>query len=178
MLTQVFIVSFSIAQGKFFTRTGQISFYSKAPLENIEAHNNQSTCIFNAENGEMAFSVLMKGFEFEKALMQEHFNENYIESDKYPKATFKGKINNYDVEKIKQNGTLNVEVVGNLTIHGVTKEVITQGIFEIADSIIHANATFPVSVKDHKIKIPTTVIDNIAEKVEVKVQLQLKPYNR
>ena len=166
------------AQGKYFTRTGHISFFSKATLENIEAHNQQGTCILDSENGEIALSVLMKGFEFEKALMQEHFNENYIESHKFPKSTFKGKIANFDEVNFQDNGKYNVKVQGELTIHGETKSVESEGILEVSDNTISAHTTFPVAVKDYKIKIPKTVINNIAEVVEVKVELELKPYNR
>ena len=172
------IIQLSFAQDKYFTRTGHISFFSEAALENIEAHNHQSTCILNRENGEIALSVLMKGFEFEKALMQEHFNENYVESHKFPKSTFKGKIINFGQVNIQDDGKYNVKVEGELTIHGETKSVVSEGILEISENTIHAQTSFPVTVKDYKIKIPKTVINNIAEVVEVKVELELKPYNK
>ena len=172
------IIQLSYSQNKYFTRTGHISFFSEANLENIEAHNHQGTCILNRENGEIALSVLMKGFEFEKALMQEHFNENYVESHKFPKSTFKGKIVDFDQVKIQDNGKYNVKVEGELTIHGETKKVISDGTLEVSGNTISANTSFPVTVKDYKIKIPKTVINNIAEVVEVKVELELKPYNK
>ena len=98
----VLIVSAASAQGKYFTKSGKIGFYSKATLENIEAHNKAVTCVLDSKTGNMQFAVMMKAFEFEKALMQEHFNENYIESHKYPKAEFKGVlINNSDINYTK-----------------------------------------------------------------------------
>ncbi len=178
VLIQLVTVSFTMAQGKFFTRTGKISFYSKATLENIEAHNSQSTCILNTENGEMAFSVLMKGFDFEKALMQEHFNENYVESEKYPKSTFKGQIKDFSKEKFSKDGKYDVVVEGDLTIHGVTQKVSTPGVLEVGNGNIKANAKFPIEIKAYKIKIPSAVVDNIAENVEITVDLELEPYNR
>ena len=169
---------FCFGQVKYFTRTGHISFFSEAALENIEAHNQQGTCILNCDNGEIAISVLMKGFEFEKALMQEHFNENYVESHKFPKSTFKGKITNFDEVNLEKNGKYNVQVAGELFIHGETKKVTSEGSLEISDGTITAKTTFPVTVEDYNIKIPKTVINNIAEVVEVSVELALKPYNR
>ena len=180
-LTLVFslsVVQLSFSQDKYFTRTGHISFFSEAALENIEAHNHQGTCILNSENGEIALSVLMKGFEFEKALMQEHFNENYVESHKYPKSTFKGKIVNFDRENMRGNGKYHVSVEGELTIHGETNTVTSEGTLEISDGTITAQTSFPVTVKDYNIKIPKTVVNNIAEVVEVSVELELKPYNK
>ncbi len=174
----VIIINIGFAQGKYFTRTGHISFFSEAALENIDAHNNQGTCILDSESGELALSVLIKGFEFEKALMQEHFNENYLESHKFPKSTFKGKITNLDDVNFEDNGKYNVKVEGELTIHGETNTVSSDGILEVADNTVNASAAFPVTVKDYKIKIPKTVIDNIAKVVEVKVELKLEPYKR
>src|SRR3954471_14722308 len=94
LVTLVTIASSSFAQDKFFTKTGKISFYSKAPMEDIEATNNSVTAVLDAATGNFQFAVLIKGFEFRKALMQEHFNENYLESDKFPKAEFKGQVVN------------------------------------------------------------------------------------
>src|SRR5690349_11240226 len=102
---------------KLTSRTGHIWFFSSAPLENIEAHNYQASSALNTKTGDMAYSVLIKGFEFQKALMQTHFNENYMESEKYPNSTFKGKI--LDISKVNFNkkGTYPVNVEGDLTIH-------------------------------------------------------------
>src|ERR1700750_1392280 len=117
----VFAISGVFAQDKFFTKTGKISFYSKTTMENIEAHNRSVTAVLDAKTGNVQFSALIKGFEFEKALMQQHFNENYLESTKYPQASFKGQIvNNSDVNYTK-DGTYNVKVKGQLTLHGETQ---------------------------------------------------------
>ena len=165
-------------QDKYFTRTGHIKFFSRAPLENIEAHNHQVSSIVDAKTGEMAFSALMKGFEFEKALMQQHFNENYVESDKYPKSTFKGKITNIDELDLKKSGEQKAIVEGELTIHGVTQKITVEGLLQKQDENIYATAVFPVKVADYNIKIPTAVINNIAEVIEVTVEIILEPYNQ
>src|SRR3982750_2211619 len=91
LLAMISIAAFS--QNRYFTKTGKVSFFSKASLENIEAHNKNAVSVFDRTTGQVEVSILMKAFEFEKALMEEHFNENYVESDKFPKSVFKGKIN-------------------------------------------------------------------------------------
>lgn len=167
-----------MAQDKFFTRTGHVSFFSEAPLENIEAHNHQVTSILNISTGEIVFSGLMKGFEFEKALMQEHFNESYAESDEFPKTTFNGKIENFDAIDLSKNGSHEVTVTGDLTIHGVTKSYSAQGSIERNGDVIKAKSKFPVNVPDHEIKIPAGKVNNIAKTVEVSVDMTYEPYSK
>ena len=125
----------------------------------------------------MEFAVLIKGFEFKKALMQEHFNENYLESDKFPKATFKGKIvNNSDVN-YKKDGTYKVKTKGQLTIHGVTKEVEADGTIEVKGGKIVGTSTFNVNPEDYKISIPNLVRDKIAKQIKVTVKADYQPMN-
>ena len=122
-LALAFVPVIAQAQERFFTRTGTISFFSETPVENIEATNHQASSIFDVVSGEIAVSAQMKGFSFEKALMQEHFNENYVESEKFPTATFKGRIKEYDHSAFQIGQEHNVEIVGDLTLHGETKKV-------------------------------------------------------
>jgi len=164
------------AQDKYFTRNGTLSFFSKTPMENIEAKNNQTSCIFDTETGDIAVSAQMKGFEFEKALMQEHFNENYVESHKFPKATFKGKIVNFSSISLSANSPVEMKVVGVLVVHGVDKEIRTSGTLTKKDEGYEAYSKFKVSTADFDIKIPKAVINNIAEEIEVTIKLQLRPY--
>ncbi len=178
VIITIFALNISYAQSKLFTRTGHISFASQAAVENIEAHNEQGTCILDTTNGDLAFSVQMRGFEFEKALMQEHFNENYVESDKFPKSTFKGTITNFDNVDMTKDGKYEVNVKGDLTIHGETKEVSSEGVLEVKGGIVKANSTFPITLSDYKINIPKAVIENIAKVIEIKVNLDLEPYNK
>lgn len=170
------VIVFSInAQDKFFTKTGNITFISKGSLETIEANHKAVTCVLDIKTGNVAFSVLMKGFEFEKALMQEHFNENYVESDKYPKAEFKGTVtNNADINYSK-DGTYTVNVKGNLTMHGETKETVTNGIVIIKAGKIQASSSFNILLSDYKIEIPKIVKDNITNNVKIEVNCSLEP---
>lgn len=162
------------AQARYMDRAGRVSFFSKAPLENIEAHTDQALCILDAASGEVAASMLMNTFRFEKALMQEHFNEKYVESDKYPKATFTGKITNMDDINLDQNGTYTANVKGEITIHGVTKPLETQMELVVGDNTIAATTTLPIRVKDFNITIPSLVVRNIAEVVDVTLSYNLE----
>lgn len=156
---------------KYITQTGTIKFFSEAPLENIEAINNQVSSVVNAENGDMAFSLLMKAFTFEKALMQEHFNEKYIESDQFPKATFKGSIEKFDASALTNKET-EVTITGKLTIHGETNDVIAKGtLFKNDKGIIVGHSVFTINLAAYKINIPSAVSDNIASSIEITVDL-------
>ncbi|MGN6164887.1 MAG: YceI family protein [Flavisolibacter sp.] len=165
----------SQAQDKYFTKTGKIEFSSRASMEDIDAKNKTVAAILDTKTGALQFSVLMKGFEFPKALMQEHFNENYVESDKYPKAEFKGSVtNNANIDYTK-DGTYTAQVSGQLTIHGVTKNINTTGSFKVDNGKIDANAVFNVLVSDYKIKIPSIVKDKVSNTIKVTVDCRLEP---
>lgn len=163
---------------KYMTKNGKISFYSDAPTEKIEAQNNQVNSALDITTGDFVFKVLMKSFQFEKALMQEHFNENYVESDKYPNATFIGRVTNIDQINFKENGTYPASIEGELSLHGVTQKISERGTFEVKDGTIHGFSVFYVAVADYNIKIPQAVITNIAEKIEIKVEISLSPLNK
>jgi polyisoprenoid-binding protein YceI len=152
------------------TRTGHISFYSDAPAEKIEANNYQVSSALTSA-GDLVFQVPIKSFEFKKALMQDHFNENYLESDKYPKATFKGKVLNIDKLNLNKDGKYPVDVEGELTIHGITKKISSKGILDVKGNKINATTTFPITLKDYNIAIPKIAQEKIAEIVEVKADL-------
>lgn len=166
-----------MAQDKFLTKNGEVSFYSEAPLENIEAMNRQVVGVIDIQKNEVAITMLMKAFEFEKALMQEHFNENYIESDKFPKANFKGKFTTSNELDPKSNGEYEVDITGDLTIHGVTKNINTKGFVGFNDGQLVAKSKFKVAVKDFEIEIPKVVNQNIAEEIEISVDLICNSYN-
>ena len=165
----------ALSQDKYFTKTGKIEFYSKAPMEDIEAKNKTVAAVLDAKTGALQFSVLMKSFEFEKALMQEHFNENYVESDKYPKADFKGTIANNGSVNYTKDGTYNVTVKGKLTIHGVTKNIETPGTIKVAGGKIDAASTFNILVSDYNISIPSVVKDKISNSIQITVDTKLEP---
>ena len=151
---------------KYLTRTGKVTFFSTTPVENIEAFNNDVSSVLDAKSGEIAFIVPIKSFKFEKALMQEHFNENYMESDRYPKADFKGKITDISSVNFSKDGTYNVKTTGKLTIHGVTKDVTIPGTVTVKGNSITANSKFMVKTADYGIKIPAMVANKIAEQIE------------
>ena len=165
------ILGLSLSYGQLYsTSNGEITFYSHAPLEDIEATNKQVSCAIDLSKGQMAFSMLMNAFQFEKALMQEHFNERYVESHNYPKATFAGSIEDIDKIDLSKAGSYNVTVSGKLSIHGVTQTVSSKGTLKIGDDkTLTANSTFTINLEDYKVKIPTMYIDNISESIEIKV---------
>jgi len=162
----------ALSAQKYFTREGKISFFSDAPLEKIEAHNTSATSVFDAESGRVEFAVLIKGFQFEKALMQEHFNENYMESDKFPKALFKGRITNMDSLDLRTSGTYTAQVTGELTIHGVTRPLETTAQFTVKNGHISAFSSFEIAEADFDIEIPSIVRDKIARVVRVDVSVE------
>ncbi len=151
---------------------GEISFFSETPMENIDAVNKAVKALINTKTGEVAFIGTNVGFHFEKPLMEEHFNENYMESDKYKVSVFKGKI----VEQVNyaENGEHKVVVKGVLNIHGIEQEREVPGVITIKDGKINVTTDFIVKVKDHKIDIPKLVIKNIAESVKVTVNLNFE----
>ncbi|MFA7445882.1 MAG: YceI family protein [Flavobacteriaceae bacterium] len=164
------------AQEKFFTKQGYISFFSHTSVEDIKAENKQVLSIIDLSTGEIAVTLLMKSFAFEKALMQEHFNENYVESDKYPKATFTGSIQNLS-DLLQGNNTI-AEIKGNLTIKGITKPVTIESKALIEKDSIVLKGKFMVTVADFNIKIPAIVRKNIADSVEVTFVLTHQPYKK
>lgn len=163
------------AQSMYFTRNGKVNFFSKTPMENIDAVNNEVFSVIDFQKGEIAFAILIKSFRFERALMEEHFNENYMESTKWPKATFNGKIDNLNQVNLKQNGTYPVQITGDVTIHGVTKKITADGKITISDNGISALSNFSLRVKDFDIAIPSLVAEKIADTIEVTVDCQYKP---
>lgn len=153
----------------YFTKNGQISFFSAALLEDIKADNNQVISIINTSNGDIQFSLLNNAFHFKKALMEEHFNKDYIESEKYQKSTFKGIITNMGGINLTKDGVYTVSVSGNLNIHGITKMISVPGTITIKSGKISSLSTFTVKVKDYNISIPGSVRNNIAETIELTI---------
>jgi polyisoprenoid-binding protein YceI len=162
-----------IAKDIYFTRSGTISFYSSAILEDIEAINDQVTCVLDLETGEVAFRVPIRGFTFKNALMQEHFNENYLESEKFPNAAFKGKIDSLDSIKLS-NDPQEVTLTGTMTIHGISFEIREKGTIILSDGMIWGDAQFHIEVADYGIVVPKIVRNNIAKSVDITVSLKLK----
>jgi polyisoprenoid-binding protein YceI len=171
-------LSMTYGQHRYFTKTGKISFFSHTPMEDIDATNNQVTSFIDIESGEIVFAVLMKSFKFNKALMEEHFNENYVESDKYPKATFEGKILDYDKSRFEKKEPYEVIIQGKLTIHGETKEIEENAILTMEKGKLAGNAKISIDLYDYKIDIPKVVKENIAESVEITIEMVYEPYGK
>lgn len=151
-----------------------ISFFSKSPLEDIEATNKKVTVVMKTTTNDIQFAVPMISFKFAKPLMEEHFNENYVESDKFPTCTFKGKIN--ETIDYTKDGEHKVTVKGTLDLHGVTKEIQASGLLVVKGSEISVSSEFKIKVADYNIKVPSLYVQNIAEVVDVKVNATLEPF--
>lgn len=164
-----------LAQSRFIDRGGYASFFSSAPMEDIKAESEQVVSILDIKEGKLVASMLMRSFNFRKALMQEHFNENYVESSKYPKASFTGKVTNIAELDLKKDGKYTLDVEGEITLHGVTQPLRLQAEATVSNGSLQARAVFPLTVKDFKIEVPRLVIDNIAEVVEVTVAFNYRP---
>lgn len=171
--------SFLLAQDKFFTKSGRILLdaTAKNSPEKINAENKSVTCVLDTKTGNIQFAVLMKGFSFERALMQEHFNENYVESDKYPRAEFKGSIisgkPDYSTE-----GSYPVKVKGLLTIHGQTKDAESSGTITVKQGTITTEGSFSISLADYNISIPSLVADKLSPNPVIKVNCLLNPLKK
>jgi polyisoprenoid-binding protein YceI len=181
MIKYLFVSAFSLlalaagAQDKFFTKTGRVAFYSKAPLEDIEATTKTASALLDTKTGALQFSVLMKGFEFEKALMQEHFNESYVESEKYPRAEFKGTIVNNGEINYSKDGSYPARVKGKMTLHGVTRDVETTGTIRVSGGKVETSSVFNLLLSDYKVKIPPMTKDKIANSIRITVDARMEP---
>jgi polyisoprenoid-binding protein YceI len=180
MITKTFLIIMIIGAAqvafgqKYMTKNGHIMFHSETPIETIEAHNRQVNSALDLETGDFVFRVLMKSFEFEKALMQEHFNENFVESDRFPNATFNGKVVNIAEMDFPSTEEFVAEVEGDLTIHGVTRKIREKGTLTTDGQTITGFSTFIVRPADYDIKIPRAVMNNIAEEIEVTINVVLE----
>lgn len=158
---------------KYISRNGSVQFNASTPLEIINPINNHVSSVFNSENGEIVFQMNMISFKFEKALMETHFNEKYVESEKYPKAIFTGKIKNWNSDFLDGKNH-NVIAVGTITIHGIEKEIEVKGSIQKNNNNIMINSDFELIISDFDIKIPKLVRDKISKKVKVEVNINLK----
>ena len=158
MVVIIYLLSFlDVNEDKrFIIESSNIEFYSKALLEDIQAENTESIGAIDMSTGEFVIKIPVSSFEFPNKLMQKHFNDSYLETDRYPECTFRGTVNN-------QNAS------GEITLHGVTKKINIPISLEEVDGKININANFKIILKDHKIKIPKLLFQNIAEEIEIKV---------
>jgi hypothetical protein len=171
------VVLFSLASKAqiFMAKSAEISFFSEARLENIDAKSVTGKPIISVKSGAFEVQVSMNSFKFKSGLMGEHFNETYVESHKYPHAIFKGKIKDNDKIDYTKDGTYDVLVEGNMTMHGETKDVSATGKLTIKGNQILVDSKFKLKLADYKIEVPTSKLANIAEEVDVTITATLEP---
>lgn len=176
----VFILLFSLlattlSAQRFISQEGSITFFSDAVVEDIEAENKAGVSLLDFKDQSVVFILKVRDFNFDKALMQEHFKEKYMESDKYPKSEFKGKFSGFDPAK---SGNQNVAAKGSLTIHGVTRPVEANGIMRGEGNNIYLKSQFHIKLADYNITIPKVLWQNIAEEVLVTIKFIYRPYEK
>lgn len=166
-----------VAQSALYaTSTGQTSFFSETPAENISAINKKTQAILNISTGEIAVRMNIRDFDFPNELMEEHFNENYLESEKYPTATFRGKLD--EMVDFSKKGTHDLSATGAFTIHGKTQPRTLKGRLIVHDGGIAIESGFEVSLTDHAIEVPKIVFMKIAQVIRVKAAYSLTPYKK
>ena len=160
---------------KYMTRTGKATFDATSPTspEKIIGKNNEVASIFDVSTSDLVFQVMVKSFKFEKQLMEEHFNENYMETDKFPKSDFKGKVSNLSEINFNKEGTYKATVAGKLTIHGATNEVSVPGTITVAGGNIKLSAKFKVKLSEYKIEVPKLVEDKVAKEASITIDAEL-----
>lgn len=184
MKTIVIIIFFALiqfpgfTQGTYFTRNGHIYFISHTDIIDIDADNHQVASFLNIETGKIQFAVLIKSFEFSLATAKEHFNESYMESDKFPKATFKGEILNIDSFDLNKNGICSVRVKGDITIKGITKNIEVPGELTVENEKINAVSEFELSISDFNISVPRIVENRVAKIVQLRVNMNYTQYKK
>lgn len=159
-------------QQRYFAEKSVVTFFSDGVIEDIAAENSKVTSIFDSVKGDIAFLMNIKDFQFDKKLMQIHFNEKYMESEKYPKSSFQGKISGFDPAAA---GPQSVKASGKLSIHGVTKDVVLPGTVEMKGNQVIVKSRFVVKLEDYNVKVPQIVWQNIAQQVEVSVDFIYRP---
>jgi polyisoprenoid-binding protein YceI len=162
----------ALAQGVMMLNAPEVTFFSSAPLEDIKATSKEAKGAVDFTKNEFLFRIPIKSFQFASALMQEHFNENYLESEKYPNGTFKGKLEgSYD---LKKDGEYAVTAVGDLDIHGVSRSQRIPAKIIVKNGVASLYSKFMVKLADHKIEVPKLMFQKIAEQVEVTIQAGLR----
>jgi hypothetical protein len=159
----------SYGQGRYFTKTGQIKFDAGTGLEDIIGVNKSVVSAFDSKSGQIQFSVLIKGFEFKSQLMEDHFHENYMESDKFPKSIFSGTIKNIDKIDFAKNGTYPANISGTIEIHGIKKQIEAKGNFVIKDGAVKGISEFPILLSDFGISVPNVVGDKLSKNAKINI---------
>jgi len=167
------LISFNLFGQKYRLDESLVTFYSSAPIEDISAVSKESSGLIDLSTNQVAFIVPINKFKFDKKLMQEHFNEKYMESEVYSQATFQGALVGFDSNSYDQQA---VSATGKLTIHGISKNVNLPGTIQAnPDLSLRISSMFTVKLEDHQIKIPQLLWQNIAEEIEVKIEFTFQP---
>lgn len=183
MLKKLFVLALFAAsvsafgQGKFIAKNAFLSFYSSTPVEDILGESNEAVTILNSGNGEIVFQALMTTFHFKRALMEEHFNENYMESSKFPKAKFSGNIEGFSKDMLK-GPVANIKITGKLNVHGVEKTITVPGKIGLEGGKLVATSKFKVTPEDYGIVIPSLVRDKIGKEMEITVKAEYVPFGQ
>ena len=175
MISLVLAFALNATSQVYITKNGKISFFSATSVENIDAVNNQAVSILNAGTGDIGFSVIIKGFLFKKALMQEHFNEDNMESDKFPKAIFKGVIADIIKVNFNKDGDYAVKVSGDMTMHGITQKIAVNATISIKAGKVSASSEFNLLRTDYKISMPKLTENNVSKSMRIKVACIYEP---
>jgi hypothetical protein len=174
LLVMLCISYTGISQGKMISKSGKINFEaSVTSFEEVKATNTNVTFVLNPETAEIASLALIKGFRFKVALMEEHFNENYVESDKYPKAVFKGKIEGFDMKNLTENPKEYI-LKGKLELHGKSNDIKTIAKISKATSGVKITSSFSVTASDYDISIPSVVKRKVSNKINIEIDATLK----
>jgi hypothetical protein len=174
ILAVVLLIGNTVSSQKLITRSGEIKFEASMPaFEEVAAKNNSASCILDESSGDFVALVLVKGFKFKVPLMEEHFNENYIESSLFPKSTFKGKILGFDVTKLSST-KMPYDMEGDLTLHGVTKKIKVKAFLILNAGKLSVTSNFSVKPLDYAIKIPNLVKSKVAEEVKIAFNFNLE----
>jgi polyisoprenoid-binding protein YceI len=167
----------AVSAQKYITKTGKIEIFSETPVFVIDGVNKKVASILNIENGDVVASTLVRSFRFEEALVEEHFNENYLEPNKFPKSIFKGKIADFAKLDLTKNGTHDIKIEGKLTIHGQTREISEPAKLIVKDGVITASSEFDVSLENYGVEIERAYKHAIKDAVTLKLHFEYKPYN-
>ena len=172
------VFNFSLKAQKYITKEGTIEIFSKTPIFTIEGIDKKVASILNFENGEVVATTLVRSFKFHEALVEDHFNENYMESEKFPKASFKGNITNFKDVNLKKNGDYKITIKGDLTIHGVTKPIDATGTITIKDGKVLAKTQFNVSLAGYKIHVEESYKDAIKDEIRLNINFDYAPLTK
>ena len=175
LIMSIFFCGFQLNAQKYITKEGHIEIFSKTPLFTIEAVNQKVASIVDFTNGDLVATTLVRSFKFHEALVEDHFNENYMESEKFPKASFKGKVINFKEVDLKKNGDYKITIKGTLTMHGETNPVDAQGTITIKDGKVTGKTQFNVSLAAYKIRVEESYKKSINDEIRLSITFDYAP---